>query len=81
MLNSRQARQRSTRSSFKWRNLSCRLVGQTSGIGRTGGYAGFQAFSNPRTVAQRSRSTSCFDLPSSPRSSSSSPPCFVDSDT
>ena len=29
---------------------------QTSGIGRTGGYAGFQAFSNPRTVvAQRSR--------------------------
>ena len=29
---------------------------QSSGIGRTGGYAGFQAFSNPRTVvAQRSR--------------------------
>ena len=29
---------------------------QTSGIGRTGGYSGFQAFSNPRTVvAQRSR--------------------------
>ena len=29
---------------------------QTSGIGRTGGYAGFEAFSNPRTVvAQRSR--------------------------
>jgi aldehyde dehydrogenase (NAD+) len=29
---------------------------QTSGIGRTGGYAGFQEFSNPRTVvAQRSR--------------------------
>ena len=29
---------------------------QTSGIGRTGGYAGFEAFSNPRTVVtQRSR--------------------------